>query len=97
MNSTLEQKYQRLQTLIGAYDSAIVAFSGGIDSSLVAYVAGQVLGARALAVTSGSASLKRTDLALSRKLSDDWGIQHQVIVTDELSKADYRANPTNRH
>ena len=96
MNSTLEQKYQRLQTLIGAYDSAIVAFSGGIDSSLVAYVAGQVLGARALAVTSGSASLKRTDLALSRKLSDDWGIQHQVIVTDELSKADYRANPTNR-
>ena len=96
MNSTLEQKYQRLQRLIGAYDSAIVAFSGGIDSSLVAYVAGRVLGVRALAVTSGSASLKRTDLALSRKLSDDWGIQHQVIVTDELSKADYRANPTNR-
>lgn len=96
MNSTLEKKYHRLQTLIGAYDSAIVAFSGGIDSSLVAYVAGQVLGVRALAVTSGSASLKRTDLALSRKLSDDWGIQHQVIVTDELSKADYRANPTNR-
>lgn len=72
MNSTLEQKYQRLQRLIGAYDSAIVAFSGGIDSSLVAYVAGRVLGVRALAVTSGSASLKRTDLALSKKLSDDW-------------------------
>ncbi|NCF43529.1 MAG: ATP-dependent sacrificial sulfur transferase LarE [Proteobacteria bacterium] len=96
MTSDLEQKYQRLQTQIGAYDSAIVAFSGGIDSSLVAYVAGQVLGERALAVTSGSASLKRTDLALSKKLSEDWGLRHQVIVTDELSKSDYRANPTNR-
>jgi uncharacterized protein len=54
------------------------------------------LGENALAVTSGSASLKRTDLELSKKLGDDWGIAHQVIVTDELSKSDYRANPTNR-
>lgn len=96
MTDELEQKYQRLQEIVRSYTSAIVAFSGGIDSSLVAYVAGQVLGDRALAVTSGSASLKRTDLALSKKLSDDWGIAHQIIVTDELSKADYRANPTNR-
>jgi uncharacterized protein len=63
---------------------------------LVAFVAGQVLGESALAVTSGSASLKRTDLELSKKLSDDWSIRHEVIVTDELTKADYRANPTNR-
>ena len=96
MKPKLEQKYRALQENIRGYDSAIVAFSGGIDSSLVAYVAGQLLGERALAVTSGSASLKRTDLALSRRLSADWGIAHQIIVTDELSKADYRANPTNR-
>mgnify|MGYP001176546464 FL=1 len=96
MTPELEQKYQALLQVMRGYDSAIVAFSGGIDSSLVAYVAGQVLGDKALAVTSGSASLKRTDLALSKRLSDDWGIAHQIIVTDELTKADYRANPTNR-
>ena len=96
MTTELEQKYEALLQIIRGYDSAIVAFSGGIDSSLVAYVAGQVLGDKALAVTSGSASLKRTDLALSKRLSDDWGIAHQIIVTDELTKADYRANPTNR-
>ena len=96
MTTELEQKYEALLQIIRGYDSAIVAFSGGIDSSLVAYVAGQVLGDKALAVTSGSASLKRTDLALSKRLSDDWGIAHQTIVTDELTKADYRANPTNR-
>jgi len=92
----LQIKYTELKRVIAAYESVIVAFSGGIDSSLVAFVAGQVLGEQALAVTSGSASLKRTDLALSKKLSEDWGIRHQIIVTDELSKADYRANPTNR-
>lgn len=96
MTPELSDKYQHLQNVIGTYDSLIVAFSGGIDSSLVAYVAGQVLGNKALAVTSGSASLKRTDLELSKRLSDDWGIKHEVIVTDELNKADYRANPVNR-
>lgn len=96
MTPELDQKYHALLQIMRGYDSAIVAFSGGIDSSLVAYVAGQVLGDKALAVTSGSASLKRTDLALSKRLSDDWGIAHQIIVTDELTKADYRANPTNR-
>ena len=96
MTPELEQKYRALQEIMRGYDSVIVAFSGGIDSSLVAYVAGQLLGKRAIAVTSGSASLKRTDLALSKRLSDDWGIAHQIIVTDELTKADYRANPTNR-
>ena len=96
MDVQIAEKYQALRSNLSQYDSVIVAFSGGIDSSLVAYVAGEVLGKRALAVTSASASLKRADLELAEKLAEDWGIAHKVIVTDELSKAEYRANPTNR-
>lgn len=96
MTPELTDKYHLLKEIVRSYDSVIVAFSGGVDSSLVAFVAGQVLGEKALAVTSGSASLKRTDLQLSKKLSEDWGIRHEIIVTDELNKAEYRANPTNR-
>ena len=51
MTPELNQKYQHLQDIISGYETVIVAFSGGIDSSLVAYVAGQVLGNKALAVT----------------------------------------------
>ncbi len=92
----LSKKYADLKANLATYNSAIVAFSGGIDSSLVAYVAGQALGRKAMAVTSASASLKRADLELAEELADKWGIQHKIIVTDELSKPEYRANPTNR-
>ena len=96
MNEQILEKYQSLKSVINNYESAVVAFSGGIDSSLVAYVAGEVLGNNALAVTSGSASLKRSDLHLAETLGKDWDLSHEIIVTDELSKADYRRNPVDR-
>jgi len=98
MTLTLEQqhKHQALRTLTAGLDGALIAFSGGIDSSLVARVAAEELGDRALAVTSGSASLKRSDLRLAQELAERWRMRHRVIVTDELDKADYRANPVNR-
>ncbi len=96
MNAELQNKYELLKSAIAEHARVIVAFSGGVDSSLVAYVAGQVLGPRALAVTSGSRSLKRSDLALTTELAEKWNMPHRVIVTDELTKADYRANPVDR-
>ena len=96
MNAELTGKHERLKADIGALGRVLVAFSGGVDSSLVAYVAAETLGGNALAVTSGSSSLKRSDLKLATELAERWGMQHRVIVTDELAKADYRANPVNR-
>ena len=96
MQQELGNKYVALKEALRSLDSTIVAFSGGVDSSLVAFVAAEVLGEASLAVTSGSASLKRRDLDLARTLAERWGMKHRVIVTDELTKTDYRANPTNR-
>lgn len=74
----------------------IVAFSGGVDSSLVAYVANQELKHDALIVTSASKSLKRNDLILTKTLAEKWTLNHRVVVTDELSKDSYLRNPIDR-
>ena len=92
----LSQKYVALQKYLEELESVIVAFSGGVDSSLVAFVAHQTLGERALAVTSASDSLKREDLELTRQLALEWQLPHKIIQTHELENPHYAANPTNR-
>ena len=89
-------KYEQLCADIAGLGRVLTAFSGGVDSSLVAFVANQELGESSLAVTSGSKSLKRSDLDLTQELAKQWSMPHRVIYTDELDKANYRANPVNR-
>ena len=96
MKTAIDAKYAVLKASIAELQRVLVAFSGGVDSSLVAYVAAETLGANALAVTSGSKSLKRSDLKLAGVLAEQWGMRHRVIVTDELRKEEYRANPVDR-
>ncbi len=96
MNANLATKYATLKGNLRELGRVLIAFSGGVDSSLVAYVAAETLGADALAVTSGSKSLKRGDLALAGELATKWGMRHRIIVTDEITKPEYRANPINR-
>ena len=96
LNKELADKHRSLRENIRSMGRVVVAFSGGIDSSLVAHVAATELGENALIATSGSASLKRSDLSLTQHLADRWKLNHRVITTDELSNTEYRANPTNR-
>ncbi len=96
LSKTNQSKLILLRERIRALGSVVVAFSGGIDSSLVARLAVEELGEKALAVTSGSASLKRDDLVLTSSLAAEWGLAHRQIVTRELTNPDYAANPVNR-
>ena len=96
LTKELADKHRSLCENIGSLGRVVVAFSGGIDSSLVAHVAASELGENALIATSGAASLKRSDLSLTQHLADRWKLNHRVITTDELSKTEYRANPANR-
>jgi uncharacterized protein len=89
-------KYEALTALLSGFERTITGFSGGVDSSLVAFMAHRVLGERALAVTSASPSLNRDDLELTRRLAAEWGMRHEVIETQEMANPNYLANPSNR-
>ncbi|WP_017300824.1 ATP-dependent sacrificial sulfur transferase LarE [Nodosilinea nodulosa] len=89
-------KLDQLKTLFAAMDRALIAYSGGIDSTLVAKIAYDVLGDRALAVTANSPSLMPADLEEARVQAAAIGIAHEIVATHELENPNYAANPVNR-
>ncbi|HEY9644283.1 MAG TPA: ATP-dependent sacrificial sulfur transferase LarE [Coleofasciculaceae cyanobacterium] len=92
----LTQKLNTLRALFAEMDRALIAYSGGIDSTLVSKIAYDVLGDRALAVTAESPSLLPEDLEDARIQAADMGIAHEVVQTHEMSNPNYTANPVNR-
>jgi uncharacterized protein len=92
----LEKKLEQLKILLAEMDRALIAYSGGIDSTLVAKIAFDVLGDRAVAITAVSPSLLPEELDDARTQAKEIGIKHELIETNEMENPNYTANPVNR-
>ncbi len=83
-------------TRIAAGGPALVALSGGVDSSLVAALAVEALGPSAVAVTLAGPAVGRAEVEAARSVASSLGIAHEVVSVDPLERPEYRANPTDR-
>ncbi len=90
------EKLESLRNLIRSYGSCLVAYSGGVDSVFLAYVAPEVLQERALAVIADSPSLPRRELEEAIEIAQKFGIPLRIINTQEFNNPSYLSNPTNR-
>jgi pyridinium-3,5-biscarboxylic acid mononucleotide sulfurtransferase len=92
----LDAKRDALLAQLRLLESCAVAFSGGVDSAVVAKAAALALGDRAVAVTGTSASLAAGELESAEEVARLIGIRHEVIATDELASPDYARNAPDR-
>ncbi|MGE5257981.1 MAG: ATP-dependent sacrificial sulfur transferase LarE [Hyphomicrobiales bacterium] len=91
-----QEAFRRLTEFFGNTGGALVAFSGGVDSSLVLAAARQALGARALAVTACSPTYPDHEKDQAATIAQRLGARHEFIDSDEFEDPSYRANPPNR-
>lgn len=92
----LETKATSLREIFRDMGSVVIGYSGGIDSTLVAQVAHEALGERALAVIADSESLMRSEFQAAIELAKSLNISLRVVRTEELANPNYSSNPANR-
>src|ERR687885_2426552 len=97
MESSLEKRLEELEAVVAPHGSALVAFSGGVDSSLALAVTVRALPkGRVLAVTSNNETYLPSELEGAKGLARSLGVEHLIVNTRELDNPNYAENPTNR-
>lgn len=91
-----ETPLDRLRTILQDAGDALVAFSGGVDSALVARVAHEVLGERAVALTADSPTFPAEERAIARAMTRELGMRHVVVDSHELESEGYASNSGDR-
>jgi len=92
----LEERWQALQSLLQEMGSAVVAFSGGVDSTFLLYAARRALGERVLAVTATSPTYPRAERDEAVRIAREWGVRHLLVESNELAIPGFSANPPDR-
>jgi uncharacterized protein len=90
------EKERALRETLSSLGTVVVAYSGGVDSAYLAWVAHHTLGDRALAVTADSPSYPERHRQMAVRIAETFGLRHEIINTSELDRPEYRANPSNR-
>ena len=96
MSAEIRAKYEKLKQILGEMGKALVAFSGGVDSSLLLKTAQDVLGGGILAVIASSATYPEEEQQEAVKLAEFWGVRYRIIHTDELDNPEFVKNPPTR-
>ncbi|ESS12074.1 MAG: TIGR00268 family protein [uncultured archaeon A07HR60] len=91
-----EAKIAATRSDLAARDGVVIAFSGGVDSSVVAAIANEALGDDAVACTARSETLPAAELDDARRVADEIGIRHEIVTFSELDDPDFIANDGDR-
>lgn len=96
ISDKLKRKYIKLKEILKKYESLLVAYSGGVDSSLLLKVARDVLGKNVLAVIARSETYTKEEGKTAVKFAKKLGVRHKVIYIDEFSDENFLSNPPER-